>query len=108
MERKQITFDTFVRGFLGVVVVVGIVMLLNRLSGVLVPFFLAWLMAYLLFPLVKFFQYRCRLKFRIAAILLSFLVAGAVLTGVFWLMSPPMSEEGGRVTQLIVRYVQTD
>ena len=108
MERKQITFDTFVRGFLGVVVVVGIVMLLNRLSGVLVPFFLAWLLAYLLFPLVKFFQYRCRLKFRIAAILLSFLVAGAVLTGVFWLMIPPMIEEGGRVTQLIVRYVQTD
>ena len=108
MERKQITFDTFVRGFLGVVVVVGIVMLLNRLSGVLVPFFLAWLLAYLLFPLVKFFQYRCRLKFRIAAILLSFLIAGAVLTGVFWLMIPPMIEEGGRVTQLIVRYVQTD
>lgn len=108
MERKQITFDTFVRGFLGVVVVVGIIMLLNRLSGVLVPFFLAWLLSYLLFPLVKFFQYRCRLKFRIAAILLSFLVAGAVLTGVFWLMIPPMIEEGGRVTQLIVRYVQTD
>ena len=83
-------------------------MLLNVLSGVLLPFFLAWLISYLLFPLVKFFQYRCRLKFRIAAILLSFLVAGAVLTGVFWLMIPPMIEEGGRVTQLIVRYVQTD
>ena len=61
MERKQITFDTFVRGVLTVIVVVGIVMLLNRLSGVLLPFFLAWLAAYLLFPLVKFFQYRCRL-----------------------------------------------
>lgn len=49
MERKQITFDTFVRGVLTVIVVVGIVMLLNRLSGVLLPFFLAWLAAYLLF-----------------------------------------------------------
>ena len=108
MERKQITFDTFVRGFLSVVVVVGIVMLLNRLSSVLVPFFLAWLLSYLLFPMVKFFQYRCRLKFRIAAILLSFVVAGGVATGVFWLMIPPMIEEGGRVTQLILQYVQTD
>ncbi len=108
MERKQITFDTFVRGFLGVLVVVGIVMLLNRLSSVLVPFFLAWLLSYLLFPMVKFFQYRCRLKFRIAAILLSFVVAGSVATGVFWLMIPPMIEEGGRVTQLILNYVQTD
>ena len=108
MERKQITFDTFVRGFLSVVVVVGIVMLLNRLSGVLVPFFLAWLVAYLLFPLVKFFQYRCRLKYRIVAILLSFLVAGGVLTGVFMIMIPPMIAEGGRVADLIVHYVQTD
>ena len=108
MERKQITFDTFVRGFLGVLVVVGIVMLLNRLSGVLVPFFLAWLLAYLLFPMVKFFQYRCKLRFRIAAILLSFLVAGSVAAGVFWLMIPPMIEEGGRVAQLIIHYVQTD
>ncbi len=108
MERKQITFDTFVRGFLTVIVVVGIVMLLNRLSSVLVPFFLAWLLSYLLFPMVKFFQYRCRLKYRIAAILLSFVVAGGVATGVFWLMIPPMIEEGGRVTQLILQYVQTD
>ena len=108
MERKQITFDTFVRGVLSVIVVVGIVMLLNRLSSVLVPFFLAWLLSYLLFPLVKFFQYRCRLKFRIVAILLSLLVAGSVATGVFMLMIPPMIVEGGRVADLIVHYVQTD
>ena len=108
MERKQITFDTFVRGVLGVIIVVGIVMLLNRLSGVLLPFFLAWLVAYLLFPLVKFFQYRCRLRYRIVAILLSFLVAGSVLAGVFMLMIPPMIAEGGRVADLIVHYVQTD
>jgi len=108
MERKQITFDTFVRGVLAVIVVVGIVMLLNRLSGVLLPFFLAWLAAYLLFPLVRFFQFRCRLRFRIVAILLSFLVAGGVMTGVFMLMIPPMIAEGGRVADLIVHYVQTD
>ena len=51
MESKKITFDTVVRGVLGVLVVVGIVMLLNRLSSVLLPFFVAWLIAYLLFRL---------------------------------------------------------
>ena len=108
MERKPITFDTFVRGFLAVALVVGIVMLLGRLSGVLVPFFLAWLIAYLLFPMVKFFQYRLHMKYRILAILCSFIVAGSFLAGVFWLMVPPIIEESGRVTQLIVQYVQTD
>jgi predicted PurR-regulated permease PerM len=108
MERKPITFDTFVRGILAVALVVGIVMLLGRLSGVLVPFFLAWLIAYLLFPMVKFFQYRLHMKYRILAILCSFIVTGSILTGVFWLMIPPIIEESGRVTQLIVQYVQTD
>ena len=108
MERKQITFDTFIRGVVGAVIVVGIVMLLNRLSNVLVPFFLAWMISYLLFPLVKFFQYRCHMKYRILAILSAFLVTGALLTGIFMLMIPPMIEEGGRVATLIVQYVQTD
>lgn len=108
MERKPITFDTFIRGIMAAVIVVGIVMLLNRLSGVLVPFFLAWLLSYLLFPLVKFFQYRCRMRFRIVAILCALIVTGAVLTGVFMLMIPPIIEEGGRVASLIVNYIQTD
>ena len=56
MERKQITFDSFIRGALIVLGCVGAYLLLNRLSGVLLPFFLAWLIAYLLFPLEKFFQ----------------------------------------------------
>ena len=107
-ERKPITFDSFIRGTMTAVIVVGIVMLLNRLSSVLVPFFLAWLIAYLLFPLVRFFQYRCRMRFRILAILSAFSVTAAVLTGVFMLMVPPMIEEGGRVASLIVNYVQTD
>jgi len=107
VERKQITFDTFVRGVLSALIVVGIIMLLNRLSGVLLPFFLAWLVAYLLFPLVKFFQYRCRLRFRIVGILCAFLVAGSVLTGAFWLIVPPMFEEAMRVKDLLVNYIET-
>ena len=108
MEQKKITFDSFIRGVLAVIVVVGIVMLLNRLSSVLLPFFLAWLIAYLMFPMVKFFQYRCRLKYRIAGILCSFIVVGAVLTGLFWLMIPPMLEETLRVKDLLVAYVSND
>ena len=107
-ERNRITFDSFVRGFLSVLVVVGIVMLLNRLSTVLVPFFLAWLIAYLMFPLVKFFQFRCRMKYRILGILSAFIVVGAVLTLVFILMIPPVVEESMRVKDMLVEYVTTN
>jgi len=108
MEQKKITFDSFVRGILAVIVIIGIVALLNQLSSVLLPFFLAWLIAYLLFPLVKFFQYKCRLKFRILGILCAAIVVSTVLVGLFMVMIPPMVEESLRVKDLIIAYVSQD
>ena len=70
MERKKITFDSFIRGVILGVIIIGILMLFKRLSGVLLPFFIAWLIAYLIYPLVTFFQYRLRLKNRVISCLL--------------------------------------
>ena len=108
MERKQITFDSFIRGALIVLGCVGAYLLLNRLSGVLLPFFLAWLIAYLLFPLVKFFQYRCKMRYRVVAILCALITVNLVLTGVFWLMIPPVVEETIRVKDMLIEYVTKD
>ena len=47
LPQKKITFDSFIRGVLSGVVIIAILYLLNRLSGVLLPFFIAWLIAYL-------------------------------------------------------------
>ena len=107
-ERKQITFDTFVRGVMAIALAVFILYMLGRLSGVLTPFFLAWLIAYLLFPLVKFFQYKCRLKYRFVGILCAFIVTGLVLWGGFMLIVPPMIDEGIHVKDLLIDYVQND
>ncbi len=106
MNDKTITLDTVVRGIIAIIILTGIIMLLNRLSGVLLPFFAAWLIAYLLFPLVKFFQYTCRLRFRIIAIVCAILTVGLVLTGVFWLIVPPMIEEGTRLKDFFIAYIE--
>ena len=108
MEQKKITFDSFVRGFLAVLVVVAIIMLLNRLSAVLLPFFLAWLIAFLLFPLVKFFQYKCHMKYRILSILSSFLVMGIVITILMFLIVPPLIDEAIRVKELTVMFISSN
>lgn len=105
-KRKEITFDAFVRGFLWVAGLVIAVLLLKRLSSVLLPFFLAWLLAYMLFPIVKFFQYKCKLKYRILAILCTFIVVTAVVAGFFFLIIPPMIEEILRVKTLLVNFIQ--
>ena len=108
MEQKKITFDSFVRGVLTVIVIVVIIMLLKRLSAVLLPFFLAWLIAYLLFPLVKFLQYNCKMKFRIMCILSTFLVMVIVATLLLILIVPPMIDEAVRVKELAVMFISSN
>ena len=68
MLQKKITFDSFIRGILTAVVIIGILYLVNQLSGVLLPFFVAWLIAYLIYPMVIFFQHKLRLKNRVISI----------------------------------------
>jgi len=105
MERKKITFDSFIRGSIGCIILIGILMLIERLSGVLLPFFIAWLIAYLIYPLVKFFQYKLKLKSRILSIFCALFIitlTGAVL---FYLLVPPMISEMGRMHKLLVSYL---
>lgn len=105
MERKKITFDSFIRGSIGCALVVGILMLVQRLSGVLLPFFIAWLIAYMIYPLVKFFQYKCRLKSRILSIFCALFVLCIVGVTGFYLLVPPMISEIGRMNDLLVTYI---
>ena len=56
--QKPITFDTFIRWAMVALAIVTVFFIVKTLSGVLLPFFIAWLFAYLLYPIVKFVQYK--------------------------------------------------
>lgn len=105
MERKKITFDSFIRGSIGCVIIIGILMLIERLSGVLLPFFIAWLIAYLVYPLVKFFQYRLKLKSRLLSIFCALFIITLTGVAIFYLLVPPMISEMGRMNKLLVSYL---
>ncbi|MCD8310201.1 MAG: AI-2E family transporter [Prevotellaceae bacterium] len=105
MEHKRITFDRFIRGIIGVVIAIALLALLKRLSGVLLPFFIAWLVAYLVYPLVTFFQYRLRFRSRIVSIFCALVVVAGVLWLLFYLLVPPLVQECGRVKDLLVHYI---
>ncbi|WP_298072884.1 AI-2E family transporter [uncultured Bacteroides sp.] len=104
MERKKITFDSFIRGIIICGIVIAVLMLLKRLSSVLLPFFIAWLAAYLIYPLVTFFQYRLKLKNRILSIFCALLLLAAIGTTAFYLLVPPMVQEFSRVKDLLIAY----
>ena len=97
MERKKITFDSFIRAVILGAIIIGVLMLLKRLSGVLLPFFLAWLIAYLIYPLVSFFQHKLRLKNRIISIFCALFTLSVIGSVAFYLLVPPMIQEFLRV-----------
>lgn len=108
MERKKITFDLFIRGVIFLVLATGFLMLLYRLSNVLVPFFLAWLIAYLMFPMVKFFQYKLRMRNRVLAITSSLLLLTILFTIAAYTLIPPILSEFARAKDLAVEYISSN
>lgn len=104
MLDKKITFDSFIRGALGIIVIVGILYLLNRLSGVLLPFFIAWLIAYMMYPLVKFFQYKLKMKSRVLSIFCALFIVISIVTLAFFLLVPPMISELEKLKNLLATY----
>lgn len=104
MERKKITFDSFIRGVIFGLIIIGVLMLLKHLSGVLLPFFIAWLIAYLVYPLVTFFQYKLKLKSRVISVFCALTTLLAIGGVVFYLLVPPLIQEFGRVKDLLIEY----
>lgn len=77
---------------------------LYYLAGVLIPFAVAWLLAYMLNPVVNFFQHTCRLRFRLVAVLLTLALALGLLVGLFLLIVPPLLEECTHFEVVVRRY----
>lgn len=105
---KPITFDRFIRFMAAVAGVAVAYLLLRRLRSVLTPFFVAWLIAYLLYPIVCFFQYKCRLRSRALSILVTLVLLCTVFGTASYFIIPPVIEEVVRLKDIVVHYVSTD
>ena len=104
MLEKKITFDSFIQGSISALIIIGILYLVNYLSGVLLPFFVAWLIAYMIYPMVTFFQYRLKLKNRVISIIVTLLVLSTILALAFVLLAPPIVDEFTKLKGLIETY----
>ncbi len=104
--EKKITFDRFIRSMTLILLIVGIGLLIKQLSSVLLPFFIAWLLAYMLYPLVCFLQYRCRLRNRVVSIVAALVAVFGVATGVMLLIVPPLIDEATKLGTYIVPIAQ--
>ena len=102
---KEITFDKFIRWAGIVVLVLAVLYIINYLSDVLLPFFIAWFFAYLLYPVVKFIENKLHVKVRAISILLAMGAAIAIVGGVIWLIIPPMIDQFDKLGEVLTRWV---
>jgi predicted PurR-regulated permease PerM len=105
MFDKEITFDRFVRMLSVVLLIVGVLMLVNYLSAVLLPFFVGWLLAYLLNPLVNFIEHKLHVPSRALSIVISMLFVGLVVAAVTYFIIPPMIEQFQRLGEVTIKYL---
>jgi len=105
---KKITFDQLVRWIIAIAILAGLLYLTNRLSGALIPFFLAIFLAYYLNPVVLFFQNKLKIKKRGLAILLSFVSIFIGLGGIFSVLYPLVSSEISQLQPLTQKFLNSE
>ncbi len=101
---KPFTLDRTVRLLLGVFAIVSIVLLFRYLSPVLLPFFIAWLLAYLFHPIVLFFQNRLKIGNRTASVLLVLFLIFSFIGLSIYFLAPILFDEITRLKDFIVLY----
>ncbi|MCQ2361307.1 MAG: AI-2E family transporter [Paludibacteraceae bacterium] len=105
---KPFTFDRTVRFFIALLLIAVLIAIVSRLSGVLLPFFAAWLIAYMLNPFVDLLQFKCRLKNRMLCVIITMVVLlGLIAAGIAFFASS-VSNEVAKVDGLISNYLASD
>lgn len=103
-ERKPFTFDRVIRIIISLLVIFGLLWFINRLSSVLITFFVGWLIAYMLNPFVEFIQNKLRVKNRVASIFIALLLVIAIIAGSIAALIPPISNEITKMSDLLHNY----
>jgi predicted PurR-regulated permease PerM len=105
--QKEITFDKLVRWVGTFILIAAVFYLVNYLSGVLLPFFIAWLFAYLLYPVVKFIENKAKVRFRPLSILITLTLVLIVVGLIIYLIIPPMIEQFQKLYVILNQWVHT-
>ena len=105
MFDKEITFDRFVRILAVVLIILAVLWLVNYLSAVLLPFFVGWVLAYLLNPLVNFVEHKMHVPTRALSIIVALLFVALMVAAVIYFIVPPMIEQFQRLGEVTVKYL---
>lgn len=99
--ERPFTFDRVSRIVFSIALISGLLYLVAVLRNALLPFLIAWLLAYMMQPFVKFFQYKLRLKSRILAIIAVIISASLIIGLATALVVPSIAQEAEKTLNLM-------
>ncbi len=99
--ERPFTFDRVTRIVFSIVIIGVLLYLITVLRNALLPFLIAWLLAYMMQPFVKFFQYKLKLKSRILAIVAVIISASLIIGIAAALVVPSVAQEAERTLNLM-------
>ena len=105
--RRPYTFDRVVRILFSVVSLLAVLYLLNVLKGVLLPFLVACLIAYMLEPLVKWNMRWMHLRKRFIPVITTLLETCVLVGGFLAIFIPYMAGEYTQMADIIRKYATT-
>lgn len=105
--RKPYTFDRVVRILFTVCTLIAVVFLLDSLKGVLLPFLVACLIAYMLEPVVRWNMRWTGVKTRFVPVALTLFETCGVLAVACIIFIPYLLSETAQMTDIIRRYATT-
>ena len=108
MKQNEVTLGRFLRILLIIATLTITYFVLDSLSSILLPFAVAWLLAYFINPLVNFIQNRLRFKFRLVATLTAMLFIAAVVYGVLLLIVPSIVNELNSLVDFVVAFLNNN
>lgn len=104
--RSIFTFDKVVRIIFTVIIIAGAVWLINYLKSVLLPFFMACLMAYIIHPFIKHNQKTLHLKSNAIAVFVSLFEILCLFGILFAFLIPYLIDEIGDMARLFAQYAK--
>ncbi len=108
MDRRPFTLDRTVRLLIGIAVGVLLLYVVNYLRDVLLPFLVSWLLAYMIHPIVRFFQYKLKLRNRGLSVAVTLLLLIGVFVGIIALLYPLISTEVHKMDALLNTYMRSE
>ncbi len=104
--HKPFTLDRITRLVIVVICVIGGIWLIDYLSGVLLPFLVACVLAYMLNPMVKYNSRLLRLKSRLVPTIVTLFEIVAIITVVSYALVPLIISEVKELIEMLRQYNQ--